>query len=161
MSLKDLIFQKGGIGTSMSRAETVERLNPLLRRHMVLNHRYDQAAGVLADPEAAAFMARSQKTARVDVGKLAATVFSAGGVAYNGTHLEARDYASTGDEDATLFDLLDAEQDWQDALLAELQEPHQIRSAAVLSLLRDNSRDRLEVLKQQTRGRRRPRRVEG
>ncbi|MDX1546681.1 MAG: hypothetical protein R3247_06820 [Rhodothermales bacterium] len=155
MSLKDLIFQKGGIGVSMSRQETIERLNPLIERHMALNHRYHNALGHLGRADVAEPLRALLKIARVDVGKLAETVLSAGGVPYNGVAMEPSDYPAEGDDDAVLAALLDEETAWQDTLLDALQADHQIRTAAVLSLLRDNSRDRLDLLKQATRGRRR------
>ena len=38
-----LLFTRGGIGKSMSRAETIEHLNPLIEQHMRLNRSYEYA----------------------------------------------------------------------------------------------------------------------
>ena len=156
MSLKDLIFQKGGIGVSLSRQETVERLNPLIQEHMALNHTYAYAINHTSEAEVSERLASFQKKARVDVGKLMETVLSAGGVAYNGVDMEPEDY--TLNDDNLLFELRDREKAWQDRLNDELSEHnHQIRTKAVLTLLRDNSAERLDYLRGLTRARRRAR----
>ncbi len=155
MSLKDLIFQKGGIGVSMSRRETVERLNPLIKQHMALNHGHNFVVAHLGARAVADDLAALQKVARVDVGKLMETVFSCGGVAYNGVDLEPEDFHLGDDDDAMLFELLDREQAFLQALTEELTQPHQIRTKAVLTLLQTNSQQRVTYLKEQTRRRRR------
>ncbi len=156
MGLKELIFNKGGIGVSMSRQETVERLNPLIAHHMAVNHAYQYAVTHLEARDVADELARLQKIARVDVGKLMESVFSAGGTAYNGVDLEPEDFALGDGDDAQLYDLLDREQAFLRALDDESSQPHQIRTTAILNVVRANSRQRIEVLKQNTLQRRRP-----
>lgn len=156
MALKDLIFQKGGIGVSMSRKDTVERLNPLIQSHSRLNHYYNYGIRHLSEPAVAEALARHQKTARTDVGKLAESVLSCGGVPYNATDLEPEAFALPQGDDAMLFELLDREQAFHDQLRDELEHDHQIRSQAIINALLANSAARLDVLKDATRRRRRP-----
>lgn len=156
MSLKDLIFQKGGIGVSMSRSETVERFNPLIKRHMELNHYYTSAIRQLDDAEITARLSELQRTARMDVGKMMETVFSAGGTAYNGVELEPEAFSVDRDEDTMLFQLQELEENLQDALDDDLKLDHQIRSKAILEVVRTHSQERLNDLRGWTRGRRRP-----
>ncbi len=155
MSLKDLIFQKGGIGVSMSRQETIERLNPLIEQHMALNHGYNFAIAHLSERPIADDLAALQKVARVDVGKLMETVFSCGGVAYNGVDLEPDDFHLGADDDAILFALLDEEQALLKALIEAMTLPHQIRTRAILNVVQTNSQQRVNYLKNQTMRRRR------
>jgi hypothetical protein len=156
MGLKELIFNKGGIGPSMNRRETVERLNPLIRQHMELNHYYNFAINTVTDPSAAATLSDLQKVARADVGKLMETVFSCGGVAFNGVELEPEDFTLSDEDDAMLFALRDHEDAFSEAVEADLELDHQIRSKAILNLVLTNSQKRLNVLKTLTQRRRRP-----
>lgn len=156
MGLKDLIFNKGGIGPAMSRRETVERLNPLIQRHMELNHNYNFVINHVTEPTVAATLSDLQKVARTDVGKLMETVFSCGGVAYNGVELEPEDFALSPDDDAMLFELRDHEAAFSELIEEDLELDHQIRSQAILNLVLTNSQKRLNVLKDLTKRRRRP-----
>ena len=156
MALKDLIFNKGGIGVSMTREETVERLNPLIKQHMELNHGYAYVTGHLREAKIGDQLNRLQKTARVDVGKLMETVFSAGGVAYNGVELEPDAYDLGDDDDTMLFALRDQEEALRDALAEEMDLNHHIRTLATLKLVHQHSQERLDYLKTITRKRRRP-----
>ena len=156
MALKDLIFQKGGIGVSMSRQDTIKRLNPLIQAHSRLNHYYNFGIRHLKEPALAEALARHQKTARTDVGKLAESVLSCGGVPYNATELEPEAFTLPQGDDAMLFELLDREQAFHDQLSDESKLDHQIRSQAVINVILANSAARLSVLKDATRRRRRP-----
>jgi hypothetical protein len=156
MGLKDLIFNKGGIGPSLSRRETIERLNPLIRQHMELNLYYNFVIDHITDPTVAASLSDLQKVARADVGKMMETVFSCGGVAFNGVELEPADYTLDGDDDAMLFALRDHEESFSETIEADLELDHQIRTKAILNLVLTNSQKRLNVLKTLTKRRRRP-----
>lgn len=156
MSLKDLIFQKGGIGVSMSREETVERLNPLIEQHMAINHGYNFAINNLSESTVADALSGHQRIARMDVGKMMETVLSCGGVAYNGVDMEPSDFNLGDNDDAVLFSLHDQERDFSHALQEELKLGHQIRSKAILNVVLSNSQKRYQYLKEATMRRRRP-----
>ena len=94
--LKDLLLQKGWAGKTISRAETVDRVNPVIHRLIALNQHYDAFLRSSQGEGLDAQLASLQKTARADVGKLAETVFSCGGTPYNGTDLEPKSGAGVG-----------------------------------------------------------------
>lgn len=150
-----LIFNRGGIGTSMSRAETVEHINPLIEQHMRLNKSYDYAIDHLSDEEIVERLEALQKTARTDVGKLSETVLSAGGSAYNGVELRNETFDLGDDDTEILFQLRDREQEFQNALTEELDLNHQIRTEAILENVRAHSAERLDYLKGVTKTRHR------
>jgi hypothetical protein len=153
--IKRLLANRGGFGASLSRAETIERLNPLVRRHMEVNYTHDaaierRAIGQSGEDEVTNEMHRHQKTARADVGKLRETILSMGGVADNGVDLEPNDF-DTDDADAILIDLRERERDLLDAVEAELSmdlPEHQWRTIAILENVRDHTKERLNFLKE-------------
>ena len=155
MSLKDLIFQKGGIGQSLSRQDTIDRLNPLIKQHMELNHAHNAVIGALSDADLGAALSAEQRIARMDVGKLMESVFSAGGVAYNGVELEPSSYHLGDTDDDMLFELLDRETALRDAEFKLNGLEHQIRTKAILSNVLTHSQQRLDLLKTATKRRRR------
>ena len=158
MGLREAIFNKGGIGPSRSRRQTVERLNPVTRKHAELNHCYQHTIRTCGDDMLAAELEKLQKTARADVGKLRESIFSAGGTAYNGIDLEPEQFDLGADRIAMLIDLHNREDTFRQEVERELaldDPPHQIRSRAILQNLSAHSRERLDYLKQQTRGHRR------
>ncbi|MEX0822443.1 MAG: hypothetical protein WD021_09885 [Rhodothermales bacterium] len=151
MGLKELFLNKGWAGKTLSRQETVERINPLLRTHYELNRAYEYAIRNLSDAETADRLEVLQKTARGDVGKLSETVLSAGGVAYNGTDLEPGD-VDLGSNDASILGELERlESALAAALDEELEEEHQIRTRAILGVVRNNSRERLDYVRRAAR----------
>ncbi len=156
MGLTDAIFNRGGFGRTITRAETIERVNPLLEQHARLNHAYAYAIGHLSDPQLVEHLKLEQKTARTDVGKLRETVLSAGGVSYSGTDLEAKDFDLGREDDEILRRLHDEEERFQDKLVAEGDINHQMRTRAIVAVVAKNSRRRLDLLKALTKGRRRP-----
>ena len=148
----NFVLNKGWAGKSLSREETVERLNPLLRRHVELNYAYDYAIGQLGGDEASEQMGRFQKTARNDVGKVRETILSSGGVAYSGVDLEPDAIVLHGERDQMLDQLVEQEQ----ALLDHVREEqslngleHHMRTKAILENLHQNSQERLNFLKTQ------------
>ena len=158
MGLKEAFLNKGWAGTTMSRAETTERINPLIRQHAELNHAYAFATSHVSDREAAAQLEALQKTARADVGKLRETVYSAGGVAYTGVEQEPGDYTlgSGGEDEAEMIrQLNEKEEQFQQLLTDELKENHQIRTRAILSVVQANSLARLESVRGLTKKHRR------
>ncbi len=150
-SLKELIFNKGGIGKSLSRQETVERLNPLIREHIALNHQHDYVIRTIGEAEIADRLEQFQKIARVDVGKLAEVVFSAGGTAYSGVDMGPDDFNLGTDPAEMIHRLLEAEQRFLQLVTEELKLNHQIRTKATLNLVRQHSEERLRYLQEVAR----------
>lgn len=147
MGLKDAFLNKGWAGKTMTRKETVERINPIIRRHSELNHAYSYAINHVSQRETASDLEALQKTARADVGKLSETVLSAGAASYNGIELEAEDFALAEDEGKMIAQLKEQEEQFQELVSDELKENHQIRTRAILSVVQANSRTRLDYLR--------------
>ena len=160
----DFFLNKGGAGITMPRHETIGRVNPLIEAHVRLNHLYEDALRRLANRDVVGQLEAFQKIARADVGKLNETVFSAGGVAYNGTDVEPGSVTlgDGGDDEDLLAALEDREAAFEEQLAGEfdLKPEHHIRTAAVLSVVRANSRSRQDYLKGFTKRRRRTARIE-
>lgn len=150
-----LLFNRGGFGPSMSRAETIEHINPIIEQHMRLNQCYNQVIDGLSDDEIVDQLRAFQKTARADVGKLAETVLSAGGSAYNGVELRNVTFDLGETETDMLFALRDREQALQDAVTDDLDADHQMRTRAILEVVQKNSAERLDYLKGVTKSRNR------
>lgn len=157
MSFLDTIFRKGRMGRTISREETAERLNPILEEHVWLNHYYRHATERLENKSLAEHFAEELRTARNDVGKVNETILSAGYTPFSGTDIEPEDIEMSREGDyGLLYDLLDAERNYLDSLNGEKEIEHQMRTRAILDVLRTNSQRRLDALKEATEGRRRP-----
>lgn len=154
--LKELLLQKGWAGKTISRPETIGRLNPIIERLIRLNHSYDAVERTTRSAQLAAGIAAHQKIARADVGKLAETVFSCGGTAYNGTDLEPSDFDLGKSNISMLENLIELEQDFQKTLEAEKEIEHHMRTRAILSVLKKNSNDRLDFLREINKELRKP-----
>ena len=150
-----LIFNRGGFGQSMSRAETIEHVNPILEQHVRLNRSYNQVIDTLSDDDIVDELRAFQKTARADAGKLSETILSAGGTAYNGTDLRGVTFDLGETETDMLFALRDREQALHDAVMDDLDENHQMRTRAILEVVQGNSAERLDYLKGVTKSRNR------
>ena len=120
--IKEALLGRGWAGKTISRAETVERLNPLLLQFLKLNHYYQSVIRSHPDTAVAEALKRVQKTARADVGKLSESILSAGGTPENGTDLEPDDFTLDGDEIELLSQLKDLEATFNDALTHERGE---------------------------------------
>lgn len=147
MGLKDAFLNKGWAGKTFTREKTVERINPIIRRHAELNHAYNYAINHVSQRETASELEALQKTARADVGKLSETVLSAGAASYNGIELKAEDFALAEDEGEMIAELKEQEEQFQELVSDELKENHQIRTRAILSVVQANSRTRLDYLR--------------
>lgn len=147
----DIVFQKGGFFKSLSREETVARLNPLAEQLTRLNNGYETAAQRLAasgDPELTDLARRikaDQRFARMDVGKLNETIFSNGGTAYNGTNLEPGEIPLPADLNHLAEELEHREQNHRDDIRESLKLDHQIRTQAILTNLLAHSEERLKT----------------
>ena len=144
MGIKDLFLNKGWAGKTLSREETVSRLNPVIRSHCALNHSHEYAVRSLEDRDAAEKLSTLQRTSRMDTGKLSEVVLSAGGVPFNGTEMEPEDFdLGTCDSDIVTA-LRNIESDFEKLLRAELGMEHQMRTRAILEVVLKNTRVRLE-----------------
>jgi hypothetical protein len=144
--IKEILLNRGWAGKTLSRSETVDRINPLIRQHIELNHHYGAAIRHCDDERVVDVLKRLQKTARTDVGKLSETVLSCGGSAYNGTDLSPDDFTLTGSLSELFEDLHELETDFNEALADELDLEHQMRTRGVLEAVKSNSQDRLNAL---------------
>jgi hypothetical protein len=156
MSFKEILLKEGWAGKTLSRPETVERVNPVIRSHTALNHAYAYAIRHLQDREIADRLNAFQRRARMDIGKLAETVFSAGGAAYNGIDMEPDDVRMPDGDDEILYRLVDQEQEFRALLALELTQEHQIRTRAILRAVEINVLERQSYLGDVTRRRPRP-----
>lgn len=144
--VKAALLKKGWMGRTISRSETVDRINGLIRRHMALNHAYQSVADSASDADVVSAITAQQKASRLDVEKLMETVFSAGGVAYNGVDMEPGDFALEGDTTAALRTLKDHEAAFMQALRKESNIEHHMRTRAVLERLLKSSQKRTSLL---------------
>ncbi len=145
MSILDTLLNKGGAGVSLSREETVHSLNPLLERHIRLNHAYRHAAAALAGTALAQPLHDALRVARMDVGKLSETILSAGGTPYTGTTLDPDDKDFPQGQQA-LERLADDERALLDAAEKEIGRDHHIRTLAILGNVQTHSRERLSLV---------------
>ncbi|MFB6247446.1 MAG: hypothetical protein ABEL97_02635 [Salinibacter sp.] len=146
-SLKEVLLGRGWAGKTISRAETVERLNPLLLQFLKLNHSYRSVIRSHPDAAVTDALERVQKTARADVGKLSESILSAGGTPENGTDLDPEDFSLGNDEMEMLHQLKALEAAFNDALTHERNEvEHQMRTRGILEALTSNSHERLDLL---------------
>lgn len=152
--IKELLLKKGWAGKTISRAETVARLNPLIERHIRLNYLYAFAAREHGDPATRDALGASQKIARINVGKIAETIYSCGGKAYTGVDLEPNSVDLGMDPDAMLAVLAEAETQFRDAVLDEEKVEHQMRTRAILGVVSTSSSARLDMLRDLKRDRR-------
>lgn len=143
MGLKELLLQKGWAGRTISREETIERLNPIIRIMTEMLHSYAAVLDI-ADAEDRPEIERVMKTLRADIGKVAETVFSCGGTAYSGTDLDPDDFAADGDE---WKGIRDAEDVLAAALREEQDVEHQMRTRAILAKVAENHEDRMKLIR--------------
>lgn len=147
MGLKRAFLNRGWAGHTISRQETIERLNPLIKMHHELNHAYQYAINHVSNIEVAGKLEALLKIARADIGKLSESVLSAGGASYSGVDLEAEDFQLAGEEGSMLHEIKDREEAFHQHLSDELAVSHQIRTQAILSVVQSNSAARHEYLR--------------
>ncbi|MFT5145000.1 MAG: hypothetical protein ACI84D_003640 [Thalassolituus oleivorans] len=143
MGIKDLILNKGWAGRTIDRAETTERVNPLIKELTGLMHFYEDAASRL-DAAGAETVHESLRFVRGDIGKLCETVYSAGGVAYSGTDIEPGELKLSA---SFLEELADRERAFCAACLEEGEVEHQMRTRAIIGAAAANGEARLKMLR--------------
>ena len=145
------VLNKGGWGLSLTRADSVETLQPILRAHYKMLNAYEfarqQAGNGFPDR-----VEGSLRTLRTDIGKIAETILSFGGTPYNGTDIEP---GATGDTSASpaqrIERLEETERDLYGLLENGMNVPQQIRTLSTLKLLRNHSDERISVLREAAR----------
>lgn len=145
--MKELFLKKGWAGKTLSRHETVERLNPILRRHNSLVLAHGAATDLVSDDSAKRQHGRLLNTMRADSGKLSESILSCGGVPDLGAGARSDGDSAAGSDGEGLKRLIEAEQKFLDELGDELKVNHQMRTRAVLGAVQKNTRERIDFLK--------------
>jgi len=140
------VLKKGGAGASLSREETVTRINPIIETHTRLLHNYQFAIDHTPDAPVVDALRAVLRTARMDVGKLCETVFSAGGTAFSGTSIEPGSLPLDGQGADLLRQLEVKEKELLAQVEGENEVWHQIRTQAILGVVKKNSEARLTLL---------------
>lgn len=143
MGIKELLLKQGWAGRTITRAETIDHLNPIIRTMTVAMHHWGVAAASL-DGEAARNVSAALKTLRMDIGKMCETVFSAGGVAYNGTDLDPESFEAGSDVWKTLSE---QEKAIADALSPQQKIEHHMRTRAILAAVAGNHEERVKLIR--------------
>lgn len=146
-------LNRGGAGRSLSRAETAERLVPLVGRHQQLIIAYDAALSRLEDRALASQVEPVMSRLRTELAKLRETVYSCGGTTPTGVEIDPAEVLPGEDDAAILRQLLEAEGAYRDALAEVLDYPHhQMRTIAILENNHAGSEARLGVLQLLVKG---------
>lgn len=112
---------RGGAGRYISRAESAERLLPLIERGNVLIQRYAHLLEALPEGPARERIAAIVPFVRTDVSKLYELVYSLGGTAPTGLEMQTHPLERAADP---LAAVREAEQAFHDALRDEIDAVH-------------------------------------
>ncbi|GMQ81426.1 MAG: hypothetical protein BMS9Abin05_0857 [Rhodothermia bacterium] len=145
MSIKNLVLQKGWAGKTISRVETAERVNALIRPLVDLLLLYNDSLRVSADSTDMSAVQQAMPILRADIGKLAETVHSSGAVAYSGAEPTG---ASPPGKESNWSAVLEREAAFSDTVSKEKEIEHQMRTRAILANVVTNSIHRQELVKQ-------------
>ena len=144
MGIKELFLQKGWAGRTIDRAETIDLINPMIQTMNELMHLYIAAGETTSKANVKEGIETSLRTLRMDIGKMCEIVFSCGGVANSGTDLETADFM-LGDG---LSDAVAAkEHELRDALDAQEDIEHQMRTRAILMNVDTNQKARMNAVR--------------
>jgi len=140
MSIKEILLQKGWAGRTISRPETVIRMNPLIQVMSNLLYAYN----CQAEAEPSSFGESSTgdlvRILRMDIGKMCETVASCGGISTRSPEISLVE-GSTNWSDITAV-----EKSLMDMITAEKEIEHHMRSRAILSKVAENTERRLQQL---------------
>ncbi len=145
--LKDALLNKGWGGRTITRQETLERLNVILRPFHEMTYTYDVAIERLSNAESRERLKSFQRTTRADGGKLAESVLSSGGVPESGVDMELRDFDPGNDDASIVAHLIDLENALLDRVAEERKVSHRMHTRAVLGAVEKNAKERLDYLK--------------
>ena len=149
MGLKELVLQKGWAGKTISRAQTAERVNELIRPLIDLMHLYNGSLSASGSNSGVSDMQRAMPVLRADIGKLTETVHSCGAVAYSGTDLSASSYSV---QESHWAAVLEREIAYASVVSDEKAIEHQMRTRAILANVVANSDHRQELVNQILKG---------
>lgn len=150
-------LNKGGAGRSMTRAESIDALNPVIHRYAELLMAYEAALRDLSDRDLAGALDGVMSRARTELAKLKESVFALGGTPPNSTDLDPADVRLGRDDAEILHALNERERAYRDALRDAIDLPHhQMRTTAILKNNLTGSEDRLGVLHPMVTRMRRP-----
>jgi hypothetical protein len=144
MGIKELFLQKGWAGRTIDRADTIDLINPMIQTMNELMHLHIAAGETTSKANVKDGIETSLRTLRMDIGKMCEIVFSCGGVANSGTDLETADFM-LGDG---LSDAVAAkEQELREALDAQENIEHQMRTRAILMNVDTNQKARMNAVR--------------
>jgi hypothetical protein len=128
MSIKDILLKKGWAGRTISRSETIDRMNPILQLMSGVLNEHNANPGSVSDDLI--------RTLRMDIGKFSETIVSCGGVA-------ARNAV---DSESGASNLKSSETELLEALKAESEVEHQMRTRAIIGVVLANTELRIKEL---------------
>lgn len=144
-------LNKGGAGHYISREASVERLQPLVEKHLRLLYAYDGILAQMADGPTKERLSALMPYVRTELSKLYETIFSLGGSAPTGVAMEPGSVTFGGSEANQLFALVEEERAFGKAMREEVDAVHhQERTRAILNHNADASGSRLDVLREIT-----------
>jgi hypothetical protein len=142
------LLNKGGAGRSLSREDTIEKLNPLVDQHGRLILAYNTAIRTLGDRAIAQEVERVMNRLRTELSKLKETVLACGGIPPNGVGLRDEAEELGANDGAILHSLEQHEREYRKALREALDYPHhQIRTIAILENNVTGSDERIQALR--------------
>lgn len=143
MGIKELVLRKGWAGKTISRDETAERLNPLLRSLIELMHTYSSALETCDAGQEARTVDEFLSVLRTDIGKMSETIHSCGLPAYSGTDIEPGSFPVGPDG---WQEVLNRESIFMASLKGEKSVEHHMRTRAIIGAVMANSIARQDVL---------------
>lgn len=143
------VLNKGGAGNYITRAESVERLRPLIADQLTLLRDYDHVAKRLQNAGASLrFQEVVLPNIRTELNKLYETILSLGGSAPTGAEMDWTASGLDGSDSELVKALLDRDQAFGDRMREEMEAVHhQERTRAIIGHNADKSNDRLNMLR--------------
>lgn len=145
--MTNFLLNRGGAGKSITRQETAEAMNDLVRRLISIMRTYERLSVAIADVDAGLQIDAMQNRTRTDIAKLSEIILSTGGV----TQREADPVSSGEDPDQLIRALNEAERSFRDALEESLKLKHHYRTIAVLETLHKNTDGRIALVRELAR----------
>ncbi len=140
MSIKEILLNKGWAGRTISRAETVDQLNPHIQAMSNLLYAYNLMEDNDIDSFDEASMGEHIRVLRMDIGKMSETIASCGGIS-----LRSPERSLVG-ESTEWSNIIASEKALQKMILAEQEIEHQMRTRAILSKIAENTDLRIQQL---------------
>ena len=148
------ILNKGGAGRYISRAASVERLQPVAQRHLDLMYEYEGILGGMPDGLPKEKLEAMMPYLRTEVAKMSETILSLGGTPPSGVRRRPGEAGGVADPEAgrptadRTDALIEAERDFGGALRDEAEAVHhQERTRAILNHNAEASDARINLLR--------------